>query len=88
MISSNISDLGLINRGVKIRPDISVLRYTNMPAVLVELAFVTNAHDAEFLANRQEELARAICKAVLIIRGGRCAKYIGLKYFDFEKQRH
>ncbi|MDD3767004.1 MAG: N-acetylmuramoyl-L-alanine amidase [Eubacteriales bacterium] len=89
MISSNISDLGLINRGVKIRPDISVLRYTNMPAVLVELAFVTNAHDAEFLANRQEELARAICKAVLDYTGVDDVQntHWAKKYFDFLKSK-
>ena len=37
---------------------------TNMPAVLVETAFITNPFDAKLLANCQDEFARAIARGV------------------------
>lgn len=43
-----------------------VLRKTTMPAVLIELGFLTNATDREYLtnANNQKNIAKEICKAV------------------------
>ena len=41
---------GLQNRGVVARPGLYVLRRTTMPAVLLELGFITNPHDAELMA--------------------------------------
>lgn len=52
--------LQLRNRGVKIDPDFYVLRRTDMPAMLIELAFITNAADAQKLANDQTVFAEAI----------------------------
>ena len=52
--------LQLRNRGVKIDPDFYVLRRTDMPAMLIELAFITNASDAQKLANDQTAFAEAI----------------------------
>lgn len=89
IICKNISDLGLINRGVKIRPDISVLRHTNMPAVLVELGFITNTADAGYLADRQVNLAGAIYKAILDFTGVSDVgeAHWAKKYFDFLKSK-
>ena len=50
-----------VNRGTK-TADFAVLRLTNMPAALVELAFITNAQDADILRNRQNDLAVAVSK--------------------------
>lgn len=47
------------NRGVK-TANFKVLRSTNMPAILVELAFITSPSDAELLKNKQDEFAKAI----------------------------
>ena len=42
---------GLPDRGVRQRTNLYVLRRTRMPAVLVELGFITNAGDAALMAN-------------------------------------
>ena len=44
-ILNNLSDLGLTNRGVKIRRNLAVLRNTNMPALLMECAFIDSSRD-------------------------------------------
>ncbi len=54
------SQVGTRNRGVKINPSFYVLRNTAMPAMLIELAFITNEADADKLANDQAIFAQAI----------------------------
>ena len=63
--------LNLKNRGVGIRPDLSVLRRTEMPALLVETAFLSNAQDAEKLKTRQDDFAEAIAMSVIGMYGGK-----------------
>lgn len=60
-----ISDLGLMNRGVK-RADFSVLRHSLMPAALVEIAFLTNTNDASKLRDPvfRQRSAAALYKAI------------------------
>ena len=58
-IDNNIPD-----RGIKIRKDLAVLRYTNMPAVLVEVAFIDNEKDVKLLMNNQDDIARAIARGI------------------------
>ena len=55
-----VSQLQLNDRGVKINPDFYVLRNTQMPAMLIELAFITNPADAQKLQNDQRQFAEAI----------------------------
>lgn len=59
-----VSSLGTVDRGVKERPDLCVLRKTNMPAVLVETAFISNAEDAARLRDRQDAFAAAIARGI------------------------
>lgn len=61
---------GLRNRGVIERPGLYVLRRTNMPAVLVEMGFITNSRDAELMAYSPDLFARGIYRGIL--------KYYGL----------
>lgn len=54
----------LRDRGVKVRTDLGVLRLTDMPAILVETAFIDNKSDAELLKNCTVEFARCIYEGV------------------------
>ena len=59
------------NNQVRINPGLYVLRRTSMPAILVELAYITNAGDAQKLREEQYNFAYGI--------------YLGiLDYFDFD----
>ena len=51
------------DRGIK-PANFTVLTGTNMPAVLVELAFISNDADREILKTKQNEFAKAICKGI------------------------
>ena len=54
---------GIRNRGVIARPGLYVLRKTNMPAVLVELAFITNP--AELMADSPRLFAGGIANGII-----------------------
>ena len=60
---------GLTNRGVRQRPSLYVLRKTRMPAVLVEIGFITNPYDASLMANRPELFAEGIANGVFAFLG-------------------
>ena len=60
---------GLKNRGMKVRSGLYVLRKTQMPAVLVELGFITNAGDAALMNNSPALFARGICEGILDYTG-------------------
>lgn len=59
-----VNALNMVNRGVKANPKLFVLRYTSMPAVLVELGFISNAGDERLLTDHQDDFARAIARGV------------------------
>ena len=56
---------GLKNRGMKVRTNLYVLRRTQMPAVLVELGFITNAADAALMSNRPDLFAQGIYQGIV-----------------------
>ncbi len=55
---------GLRNRGVILRPEIYVLRRTAMPAVLVELGFITNPSEADLMANSPRLFAEGVYRGL------------------------
>lgn len=61
---------GLRNRGIVYRPGLYVLKETEMPAVLVEMGFISNPYDADLLANSPYLFATGIYRGIL--------KYYGL----------
>lgn len=69
IVNSNLVNLGFVNRGIKIRTDLAVLRYTNMPAILIEVGFITNSYDAKILSGKQDEIAHAISNAIFEFMG-------------------
>ena len=56
---------GLRDRGMKVRPGLYVLRKTAMPAVLVELGFISNPSDAALMNENPELFARGIYNGIL-----------------------
>lgn len=56
---------GLPNRGMRINPSLYVLRRTNMPALLVEMGYLTNVLDAQLLASDPQSFARGIYNGML-----------------------
>ena len=59
-----VNSLNMVDRGIKARPDLCVLRGTSMPAVLIETAFISNEEDAYKLMYRIEEFANAISRGI------------------------
>ena len=61
-----VEGTGLANRGVKARPDLYVLKHTKAPAILIELGFISNPKDAEWLKNPENIrlAARLIAQAI------------------------
>ena len=57
--------LGTVDRGVKENANLAVLKHTYMPAVLVEMAFITNDDDLQLLLDRQDDFARAIVAGIV-----------------------
>jgi N-acetylmuramoyl-L-alanine amidase len=60
---------GLRDRGMKVRPGLFVLRRTNMPAVLVELGFITNPGDAALMNSDPALFARGIYEGIVSTLG-------------------
>ena len=56
---------GLRDRGIIERPGLYVLRRTAMPAVVVEMGFITNASDAELMATSPNLFALGIYRGIL-----------------------
>ena len=60
---------GLRNRGIVYRPGLYVLKETEMPAVLVEMGFISNSYDAELLAYSPGLFATGIYRGILAYYG-------------------
>ena len=61
-----IDSISTVDRGVKAHSGLYVLRNTDCPAVLVELAFISNDEDEALLASKEkkDEFAKAIARGV------------------------
>ena len=63
-INENLEELGFANQGISIRPNLAVLRRTNMPAILVEAGFINNTEDNLLFDRRFQEIAEGIAEAI------------------------
>ncbi len=63
-INEEVSKVGFANLGVKERPNLAVLRRTQMPAVLVEAGFINTDADNRTFDNNFDEIARAIARGI------------------------
>ena len=59
-----VDSVGTADRGLRERPHLIVLNSTDMPAVLVEMAFIDNDEDAALLTDHMDDFARAIARGV------------------------
>ena len=77
-INVHLLNLGLSGRSELIseRPDVHVLRETSMPAILIEMGFISNTRDADIQKNNQDSLANAIFFGI--------CDYLGMSYSNNE----
>ena len=61
--------VGIPNRGVMVNKGLYVLSRTQMPAVLVELGYLTNTVDANLMSTDPEAFARGIYNGILAYFG-------------------
>lgn len=64
-INKELSDAGFENLGIVERPNLVVLKRTQMPAVLVEAGFINSDTDNKIFDNNFDEIARAIADGIL-----------------------
>lgn len=64
-INAQLETVGFVNLGVKARPNLVVLKRTQMPAVLVEVGFINSDTDNQLFDDNFEAIARAIADGIL-----------------------
>lgn len=63
-INKNLESEGFKNLGVSVRPDLIVLRKTDMPAVLIETGFINNDKDNTLYDENFNSIAQKIASAI------------------------
>ncbi len=63
-VNEELSKIGFDNLGISIRPNLTVLKRTNMPAILVEAGFINNEKDNQLFENNIDEIAMAIANGI------------------------
>lgn len=64
-INAQLEKLGFKNIGIEARPNLVVLRRTNMPAVLVEAGFINSEADNAIFDTKFPEMAQAITNGIM-----------------------
>ena len=69
IVENLVEATGLRDRGMKVRPGLYVLKKTNMPAVLVEIGFISNPGDAALMRDNPELFAQGIYNGIVEFTG-------------------
>lgn len=64
-INEQLETIGFVNLGVQARPNLVVLKRTNMPAVLVEVGFINSNTDNQIFDANFDAIAQAIADGIL-----------------------
>lgn len=64
-INAELEKVGFINLGVSARPNLAVLRGTDMPAALVEVGFINTEQDNAIFDLKFPEVAQAIANGIM-----------------------
>ena len=65
ILNAIVERMGTDNRGIRVNPSLYVLRNTDMPAALIELAFISNPSDSALLRDDPQGFATAIYNGIL-----------------------
>ncbi len=65
LLDGMIASTNMRNRGMKISPNLHVLKNTTMPAALLEMGFISNPDDAAMLSGSPELFAQGIYNGIL-----------------------
>lgn len=68
-INKKMEALGFLNRGTKIRTDLSVLKVSSMPAVLLEIGFISNSSDNKLFDAEFDSIAKVITETIADVNG-------------------
>ncbi len=63
-VNNELEKAGFNNLGVNVRPDLAVLRRTNMPAILVEAGFINSDADNQIFDQNFQQVATAIANGI------------------------
>lgn len=64
-VNSRLENVGFRNIGVKERPNLTVLRRTNMPAILIEAGFINSDQDNQKFEQNFQEIAQEIADGIM-----------------------
>ena len=65
LLNGMVESANLKKRGMRLNPDLDILEYSSMPAVLLEMGFISNSTDASLLAEHPELFAQGIYNGIL-----------------------
>lgn len=68
-ITNSVEALGFNNRGVKSRRNFAVLNRTDMPAIIINIGFLTNDSDNMLFESKFDEIVKAVAKSFLESQG-------------------
>lgn len=74
-INAQLETVGFANLGVFARPNLVVLKRTEMPAVLVEVGFINSEADNRIFDNNFNDIALAIAQGILVTLNSRHVEY-------------